>query len=153
MRLRPHPVLIFLASAAACGTPDAEAGPAYTLRLTEYRLTNPEPAIVEAYEGTKEQMLEALVGEEARLDVSVAAEPGESVRIDQPPAIGTARIETGEDGRVEVTLDVDRFFSGTPLLIERCAPYVLVRSRMRVQGQVQVILKAVEVRDDSCTPA
>lgn len=69
---------------------------------------------------------------------------------DERPAAEECGIETADEGRAEVTLDVDRFFSGTPLLIERCSPFVLTRSRVRVQNQAQVTLRAVEVRDGSC---
>lgn len=164
-------VPLIVVGVASCGAEDAEnvedrptagaaqeAEPAsaaestrpYDFHILEYRVVDPPEAVLASFDGTEAATLEALEDVEPRVSLTVPVERGAPTAVDHPTAGGTVTIEPASGDSVEVAMELGRFFRGTPLLIETCAPHVVTRARIRVQGRYQITLRAIQVRDESC---
>ena len=124
-----------------------------TLRLVEYHVRDASTeTATAALDRTKDAaaVLALFRGVEPRLLVTRALRPGEPASVEEPRARGTVTVNKSKDGRFEVTLALERFFNGTPLLIDGCRPFVVARLTARVQGRTQLTVRAVEIDHAGC---
>lgn len=62
---------------------------------------------------------------------------------------GEIKIEEAEGDQVLVESDLDldgkTFYRGTPLLIETCTPFILLKFKITVEGSTALVVRAIEV--------
>lgn len=144
-------LIVWLSALPLLGGVAATGPKQFTVTLMEYRVADPDSALMAAYELPKERMLEAFARVQRRLEVTVTGQAGEVMRVEHELLSGTVKVEAAGGDRLRVTLELPRFFKGTPLLISRCGPHVVVRTRARVQNRVQLTVRAIEVRGRACS--
>lgn len=139
-----------VATLTLSGCVAAQPPPAFQLVLLEYRVADADSALAASYDLPKQLMVEAFAGVQPHIRLTASGEVGQVMRIEHERVRGSMSVDQIANGKVEVTLDLDGFFDGTPLLIDRCMPHIVLRNRSRVQNRVQLVVRAIEVRDQSC---
>jgi hypothetical protein len=145
-----HGFIAVVATVTFSGCVAAQQLPAFEVVLLEYRVPDADSALAASYDLPKQRMLEAFVDVQPHVRLTASGEPGQVMRIEDERVHGSMSVGQVANGKVEVTLELDGFFKGTPLLIDRCTPHIVLRSRSRVQNRVQLVVRAIEIRDQSC---
>lgn len=128
--------------------------PTVMVRLIEYYVRDASADLVAAYKQDRDgdAVLGLLRDVEPRLSATLELRHGEPGAVAEPRARGIVTVKPAAGGRFEVTLALERFFKGTPLLIDACRPFVVARSRATVQGRTQITIRAVEIDHGACRP-
>lgn len=74
---------------------------------------------------------------------------GSTLMPDDGRLSGDIQIEEAEGGQVlvesELDLDGKTFYEGTPLLIQTCTPFILLKFKLTVNGSTALVVRTIEV--------